>query len=93
MGERGGDVKTHDAVFRPGRSIVQGEMGNGELACRVDGMGGKVERLSVDAVPGGEEGIGAVGSQVIEGELSERGEIRPAVWGGKRCERTPRQRW
>ena len=81
MGERGGDVKTPNAVFRPGRSSVRGEMGNGELACRVDGMGGKVERLSVDAVPGGEEGIGAVGSQVIEGELSEREEIRPAVRG------------
>ena len=44
-------------------------------------MGGKVEGLSVDAVPGGEEVIGAVGSQVIEGELSEREEIRPAVRG------------
>ena len=71
MGERGGDVKNPDAVFRPGRSSVRGEMGNGELACRVDGMGGKVERLW----------IGAVGSQVIEGELSEREEIRPAVRG------------
>ncbi len=62
---------------------MRGEMCNGELACRVDGMGGKVEGLSVDAVPGGEEGIGAVGSQVIEGELSEREEIRPAVRGNR----------
>ena len=84
MGERGGDVKTPDAVFRPGRSIVQGEMGNGELACRVDGMEGKVERLSVDAVPCGEDGIGAIGAHVIEGEFGEKEEIGPmGRWEGE----------
>ncbi len=45
-------------------------MGNDELACGMDGMGGKIEGLSVDAVPGGEDGIETVGTQVVEGEFS-----------------------
>jgi hypothetical protein len=64
-------------MLRPGWSIMRGEMGHDELACGMDGVGGKVEGLSVDAVPGGEDGVGAIGSHVVEGEFREREEIRP----------------
>ena len=52
MRESGGDIETPYTVRRPGRSNVRGEMSNDELACGMDGMGGKIEGLSVDAVPG-----------------------------------------
>jgi hypothetical protein len=45
-------------------------MGNDELASGMDGVGGKIE-----------DGIGAVGAHVVEGELSEREEIGPMVRG------------
>ena len=54
-----------------------GEMCHNKLACGMDGVGGKIEGLSVDAVPGGEDGVGAIGSHVVEGEFREREEIRP----------------
>ncbi len=52
-------------------------MGGDKLACRVDGVGGKIEGLSVDAVPGGEDGVGAIWTHVVEGEFRERDEIGP----------------
>jgi hypothetical protein len=75
------NVETTYAVLTPGWSIMRGEMGHDELACWMDGVGGKVEGLSVDAVPGGEDGIGAIGVHVVEGEFREREEIRPVVRG------------
>ena len=77
MGKGRGDVETTDAVLRPGRPIVRREMGDDKLACGMDGVGGEIEGLSVDAVPGGEDGIGAIGAHVVEGEFRERKEIRP----------------
>ncbi len=53
------------------------EMGDDKLACEMEGVGGKIEGLFVDAVPCGEGGIGATGAHVIEGEFCEREEIGP----------------
>ena len=67
MGKGRGYVEATYTMLRPGWSIMRGEMGHDELACGMDGVGGKVEGLSVDAVPGGEDGVGAIGSHVVEG--------------------------
>ncbi len=91
MGKDRGDVETTDAVLRPGRSIMRREMGDDKLACGVDGVGGEIEGLSLDAVPCGEDGIGAIGTHVVEGEFCEGGDRT----NGKvemRSERTPEQR-
>ncbi len=87
MRESGGDIETPYAMLRPGRSNVWREMSNDELACGKDGMGGKVEGLSVEAVPGGEKGIGTVGTQMVEGEFSKREEISPVVRGKRNVNR------
>ena len=44
-----------------------GEMCHNKLACGMDGVGGKIEDLSVDAVPCGEDRVGALGAHVVEG--------------------------
>ncbi len=77
MGKGRGYVKTTYTMLRPGWSIMRGEMCHDKLACGMDGVGGKIEGLSVDAVPGGEDGVGAIGAHVVEGEFREREEIRP----------------
>ncbi len=60
------------------------EMGDDQLTCGMDGVGGEIEGLSVDAVPCGEDGIGAIGAHVIEGEFCEREEIGPmGRWEGE----------
>jgi hypothetical protein len=83
MGKGRRDVKTTYAMLRPGWSIMRWEMGHNKLACGMDGVGGKIEGLSVDAVPGGENGVGAIGAQLVKGEFRER--------EGMKSERTPRQ--
>ncbi len=77
MGKGRGDVETTNAVLRPGRSIVRREMGDDKLACGMDGVGGEIEGFSVHAAPCGEDGIGAIGAHVVEGEFCEREEIGP----------------
>ena len=77
MGKGRGYVESTYTMLGPGWSIMRGEMCHDKLACGMDGVGGEIEGLSVDAVPCGEDGIGAIGAHVVEGEFRERKEIRP----------------
>ena len=77
MGKGRGYVEATYTMLRPGGSIMRGEMCHDKLACGMDGVGGKIEGLSVDAMPGGEDRVGAIGAHVVEGEFRERKEIRP----------------
>jgi hypothetical protein len=77
MGKGRGYVESTYTMLGPGWSIMRGEMCHDKLACGMDGVGGKIEGLSVDAVLGGEDGVGAIGAHVVEGEFRESKEIRP----------------
>ncbi len=77
MGKGRRDVEPTDTVLRPGGSVMRREMGDNKLACGMDGVGGEIEGLSVDAVPCEEDGMGAIGVHVVEGEFREREEIGP----------------
>ncbi len=50
-----------------------------ELPCGMDGMGGKVELPTMDAVPGRTGRVEGERSHAVEGEHSERQERRPAI--------------
>ncbi len=65
MGKGRRYVTTTYAVLRPGWAIMWGEMGDDKLACGMDGVRDKIEGLSVDAVPCGEDGMGAIGAHVV----------------------------
>ena len=51
------------------------------MADREDGMSVKVKGEVMEAMVGGDGGVGAPGQEVIEGELNSREELVPKVEG------------
>ena len=82
VGEGGAYVKGALAVVGPRFPGVGGVERDDQLARGVDGVGVKVDGEVVYACPGGEGGVGGVGSEVVEGEFGKGDEFVPLV-GGK----------
>ena len=59
--------------------MVRGVVHYDELPCGMDGMGGEVELLAMDAVPGRTGRVGGKHAHAIESEHGERQERRPPV--------------
>ncbi len=57
MGASGADVKGPLVVLRPRRPLFSGVVDDNQLAWGVNGVGGKIEGGTVEAVPGRDRGI------------------------------------
>jgi hypothetical protein len=68
-------------VVAPGGTGFGGVVGDNKLSGGVDGVGGKINGETVDAVPCRDGGVGCIGEEVIEGEFGLGEEFVPEVGG------------
>jgi hypothetical protein len=61
-------------------------VGNDKLAGRGDGVGEEIGAVTVEAVVGGQLGVGCPWSEVVEGQLSNGEEEMPEVGGEGRVD-------
>ncbi len=64
------DIETSPSIPSPGRSLVGRVVGNDQLSCRVDGVGGKVQGSAMNAMPG-RDGVEGKEAKMVESKLSE----------------------
>ena len=79
--EGGTEEKCTLPVVAPGGTGFGGVVGDDKLPGGVDGVGGKINGETADAVPCRDGGVGCIGEEVIEGEFGLGEEFVPEVGG------------
>ena len=79
MEERGGDVKTSDAVMIPRLALCRRVVYHHELSGGVDRVGREIHGRAVEPVSGGEGRVWRERAHVVKGQLGCGEKIRPTV--------------
>ena len=67
VSEGRGEVKPSCAMLGPRRALLRRVMGDDQLACGVNGMGGKVYRLAMKAMPSRQGRVWCKVSHMVKG--------------------------
>ena len=81
MGESGGKIEPARAMPGPRWPNVGRVVGDDELTCGVNGVGGKIEGLAMDTMPCRSGRVLGKGTESVKGELGKWNKSMPTVRG------------